>query len=86
MKILRHKKFAKSFKKLSTRKQEKVKKALYKFKENPFHEILNNHGLHGKYSGKRSISVGGDLRIIFEEKDEYLLVIMIEVGTHAQLY
>lgn len=36
--------------------------------------------------GKRAFSVTGDMRIIFEEFDDYVLVIMLDIGTHAQVY
>lgn len=36
--------------------------------------------------GKRAISVMGDMRIIFEEFNDYTLVLMLDVGTHNQVY
>ena len=53
--------------------------------ENPFHSLLNNHALSGKYSGYRSINIGGDLRAIYEpiSLDIAFFIIM---GTHPELY
>jgi len=34
----------------------------------------------------RSIDASPDLRILFTETDKYTLVIMVEVGSHSQLY
>lgn len=86
MKIIRHKNFTKSFKKLPKKIQEKIKKSLYKFEKDPFAKELKNHALKGKYLGKRSISCGGDLRIIFQEKNNYIIVIIIDIVSHSQLY
>lgn len=39
-----------------------------------------------KMKGGCSLSAGFDLRIIFEERDGYAVVIMIAVGTHEEVY
>ncbi len=86
MRILLHKNFKKSYAKFSSNQKEHIKKVLELFKENPHNPSLKNHALHGKDQGKRVISVGGDLRIVFEEEDNYENVICIRVGSHAQVY
>ena len=86
MKIIRHKKFRKSYAKLSVKKREKVDKSITKFQKNPFDETLNNHALHGEFKGCRSISAGGDLRIIFREFEGYIVVVFLQVGAHSQVY
>lgn len=55
------------------------------FAVDPFDPILDNHQLHGEYDGCRSFNVTGDLRIIYRKTDSntYLL---LDVGTHSQLY
>lgn len=42
--------------------------------------------LDTKRRGKRSFSVTGDMRIIFEEHENYTMVLMLDVGTHNQVY
>ena len=64
---------------------KKFEKQIDFFVENPFHPILNNHRLLGKYKGFRSINVTGDLRIIFEELDDKKVVFHI-IDTHSNLY
>lgn len=64
----------------------KIDTALVRFKSNPLDAALYNHPLKGAMTGKRAISVTGDVRIIFEEYNNYVLVIMLDVGTHNQVY
>lgn len=86
MKIRYHKKFEKRFKKLSPSLKDKTVLAIKKFTKNPFDKTLDNHLLTGRLEGKRAFKVTGDLRIVFEEYDDYVLVVMIDVGTHPQVY
>ncbi|MEI7511151.1 MAG: type II toxin-antitoxin system YafQ family toxin [Candidatus Peregrinibacteria bacterium] len=86
MKITRTKKFEKAYAKLSEKKKKAVDAAISIFYENPQNITLKNHRLHGEKEGLRAISAGGDLRIIFLEKDGYIEVLMLHVGTHNQVY
>ena len=80
------KKFTKSYDKLLAKKQQKVDEAILKFQKNPFDKTLKNHALKGEFAGCRSISAGGDLRIIFREFEGYVVVVFLHVGTHSQVY
>ncbi|MBD3329920.1 type II toxin-antitoxin system mRNA interferase toxin, RelE/StbE family [Candidatus Peregrinibacteria bacterium] len=86
MKIKFHKHFEKRLKKLSPTIKNKTISAIKCFSEDPFDKKLKNHALRGKLKGKRAFSVSGDIRVIFEEFDDYILVIMLDVGSHAQVY
>ncbi|MFA5854737.1 MAG: hypothetical protein WC846_00380 [Candidatus Gracilibacteria bacterium] len=86
MKIIFHKFFGKHLEKLTPKLREKVKTTVFKFRTNPFDPILENHPLKGSMQGRRAISVTGNIRIIFEEYDDYTLVLMLDVGTHPQVY
>lgn len=68
------------------RLQKKVSEKIKLFVHNRFDETLNNHSLKGKFVDLRSISVTGDLRIIFREEKGYTIVIMLNIGSHSQLY
>ena len=81
-----HRDFKKSFEKLPTKHQDKVNEILDQFLENPNDRTLRNHELKGKLNGKRAISVTGDLRIIFQEFEDYTVVLLSDVGTHSQVY
>lgn len=86
MRILRHKKFKKRYKKLDGFLRKRVDLSIEKFFRNPFDPTLRNHALSGKMDGKRAISVTGDMRIVFEEYNNYVLVVMLDVGTHGRVY
>ena len=86
MKTVRHKNFKKQYKKLLQPLKTKVDLALKKFVTNPFDETLKNHALKGKMYGKRAFSITGDIRIVFEEYDDYVVVIVLAVGSHNQIY
>lgn len=45
---------------------------------------LNDHALTGTKKGKRAFSVASDIRVIYEERDEY--IVFLDIGTHAQVY
>ncbi len=60
--------FDKSFGQLSKQDQEIAMDTIEFFKDLPNHPSLRNHALRGSMSGKRSISVHDDLRIIFIER------------------
>ena len=86
MEIIFEPRFTKSLKKLSSENRKKVNDALKVFEANPFDPKLKNHKLKGRYQGLSSISAGHDLRLIFREKGGYVTVIIIDAGTHAQIY
>jgi addiction module RelE/StbE family toxin len=82
--------FSKSFdnqfhSRLTARQRQQVLEAVELFIDEPFHKDQRNHALLGKWSGYRSISVGGDLRLHFKLiSDERVL--FEAVGNHNQLY
>jgi len=85
--LRKHKKFIKSYNKLSPKLQSKVDAAVILFTKEPLHKELRNHSLNRKYKDFRSIDVDDDYRIIFKELEEkYEIVLLSKVGTHNQLY
>jgi len=86
MKIRFQKSFEKRYSKLTSKLKNKVDEVIHLFRVNPFDPILENHFLKGAMQGKRAISVTGNIRIIFEEYENYTLVLMLDVGTHPQVY
>ncbi len=83
--IHRHKRFKKAYSRLSTKVREATKQRLELFASEPFNEVLHNHVLQGKYQGCRSINITGDFRIIYSEEAEGD-ILLINIGTHSQLY
>jgi mRNA-degrading endonuclease YafQ of YafQ-DinJ toxin-antitoxin module len=79
------KKFKKQYDKLPTTKQEVVDTALILYLETPNAPRLCRHFLKGEYTGQISISAGGDLRIHLVE-DDTIIIVVVCVGSHSQLY
>lgn len=86
MRIEYHKQFLKSFEKLDRKLQMKIVTRVAIFEKNPLNSLLKNHPLQGSMKGKRAFSVTGDIRVIFEEYGHYTLVLMLDVGSHSQVY
>jgi addiction module RelE/StbE family toxin len=86
MKIRYAKNFDKMFQKLRKNEKTRVNESIFKFIQNPLDPTLRNHALRGKMTGDRAISAGGDLRIIFHEEEDYVIVLMLAVGSHNQVY
>lgn len=45
---------------------------------------LRDHALTGKLAGKRAFSVAGDIRVIYVELAD--AIVLLDVGSHNQLY
>lgn len=86
MKIYRHKKFKKQYQKLPKLVRGKTDFALKKFIKNPFDPTLKNHPLKGHLKPKRAFSVTGNIRVVFEEYDNYAVILMLDVGNHPRVY
>lgn len=86
MEIKYTKKFYKSYLKLPAFLQLKTISTIEKFINNPFDPSLKNHKLSGAISDKSAISVTRNFRIVFEKIDTYKEVIILDVGTHDQVY
>lgn len=54
------------------------------FAQEPFYPLLENHALHGKWLGYRSINISGDFRAIFKQEGE--VVTFVDIDTHHNLY
>jgi addiction module RelE/StbE family toxin len=84
MEILLHPSFTKDFKKMHLSVRGKFVERRQLFAANPFHPLLHNHALKGKWTGYRSINVTGDYRAIFYVMDT--AYVFVRIGTHPQLY
>lgn len=87
IRLSRH--FLKRYDKADLKIKNAFDKKLKQFKINPFHPLLNNHQLTGKYNGCRSINITGDWRAIYTQKTNQqgeLLVKFELMGTHSELY
>jgi len=86
MEIIFASSFGRGYRKLEEWQKERVDRAIAIFREDPFDQRLKNHKLRGQKEGVRSISGGYDLRILYFEHDGHAVVILVEVGTHDEVY
>ena len=47
-------------------------------------EPINDHRLTGKLRGLRAFSVGGDVRVVYQETEDHYL--LLDIGSHNQVY
>lgn len=47
-------------------------------------EPINDHPLTGKLKGLRAFSVGGDVRVVYQETEDHYL--LLDIGSHNQVY
>jgi len=86
MEILLRKAFVKAYTKLPNPQQQFVDQALIIFKGSPSDPGLRDHALKGKMKGLRAFSASHDLRIIYREEGGFIVVTLLDVGTHNQVY
>lgn len=78
--------FTRKFMKLPKPLQRDVTAAVERFIADPLDLILHNHALHGRMLGLHAFSAGDDLRILFQEYRGYVVVVMLDIGTHERVY
>ncbi|MEK7560609.1 MAG: type II toxin-antitoxin system mRNA interferase toxin, RelE/StbE family [Patescibacteria group bacterium] len=83
--IIFHRHFEKRYAKISSAQQKQVKERLSIFARNPFDAVLQNHSLHGKYQGYRSINISGDWRAVYKFREDGAMI-FVDLGTHSELY
>lgn len=83
--IVRTKYFSKAVIKLPASVKRTLAERLQLFMNDPFSVILNNHLLQGDRQPYRSINITGDYRLIYEQYDEDM-VLLIDIDTHSNLY
>lgn len=83
--LLSSKSFRKRYEKLTPKLKIQCRERMNTFELNPFYPLLDNHQLHGEYTGYRSINITGDYRAIFYHENNDV-VRFIDVGTHHELF
>lgn len=86
MKIRHSKTFLKALARLQSRQVDAVEDAVRAFKENRHDPALHDHALKGKMKNLRAFSAGFDLRVIYREEGGFITVILLDAGTHNQVY
>ena len=86
MKIDATKGFLKAYARLSARQRLQVDSALVAFQANRTDPSLRDHPLKGHKNRLRALSAGWDLRVVYREEGGFVIVVLIDVGTHNQVY
>lgn len=63
---------------------KKIQKQLKFFSTNPKHPSLKTHKLKGSSSGRWSISIEGDIRMIYYLSGDE--AVFFDIGTHEEVY
>ncbi|MCL2889241.1 MAG: hypothetical protein FWE65_02325 [Eggerthellaceae bacterium] len=85
-KLVFHRRFEKQYLQLQPAQKERVKAALALFIVDARDPSLRVHRLIGEHKGQSSVSAGGDLRIHVLEDEDSETVVVLQVGSHSQLY
>ncbi len=63
---------------------ERLARHLELFRQGIRKEPINDHPLTGKLRGLRAFSVGGDVRVVYQETEDCYL--LLDIGSHNQVY
>jgi addiction module RelE/StbE family toxin len=86
MEIRHAKGFKKALARLRPWQVDAVEEAVSIFRDNRSDPSLHDHALKGKMKGLRSFTTGFDLRVIYREHGGFITIILLDVGTHNQVY
>ena len=54
--------------------------------DEPLGEQLHDHALSGKWTGHRELHIRPDWLLIYQKKDDILILELTRTGTHADLF
>lgn len=77
-------KYLTDVKKKNPKLLKKIHKQIELFKENPRHPSLRTHKLQGKLSNSWSISIEGNMRMLYYISKN--IVVFFLIGTHEEVY
>lgn len=85
LKIKYTKRFTKQFAKLTPKIRTYFIERQRLWLSDPYAIQLHLHMLTGKYAGLYSININGDIRAIYEKRNDSYVIYGL-IGTHSQLY
>ena len=53
---------------------------------NPLPPHLKDHALRGEYAGCRECHIRGDLLLVYARRDKALILILLNIGSHHELF
>ncbi len=66
--------------------KKKFWEALALFEESPYESSLKTHKLTGKLTGLWAFSIDFDCRLVFKFIEDGRKVLLIDIGTHEEVY
>ena len=63
---------------------ERLQRHIELFSKSIRKEPINDHPLTGRLKGFRAFSVGGDVRVVYQETEDCYL--LLDIGSHNQVY
>ncbi len=84
MEVHFHRQFKKQFPKFSLKIQKRFHERLALLLKEKHNHLLHVHNLSGSRRSYKSMNVTGDVRAVFQIKDN--TVTFYEIGTHSELY
>lgn len=88
--LYRTKSFVKSLKRISQNKKfksEALKLVLELLKKGEnLPAKYQDHALNGEFLGVRECHIGNDMLLMYQKKDDTLVLILFDIGTHADLF
>ena len=92
-KIVISSKFKRAFRKFVRRNkqlQTRIEKTITQLSDDIFNPSLGTHKLEGKLAGLLSCSCGYDCRIVFaietDEESNETIIVLLDIGTHDEVY
>lgn len=88
MKIFTHNSFEKAYSKRIKNNPKlvaKTKERLAQFELDPNNPVLKDHALSGTKKGLRAFSITGNYRVVYKPQSN-TEVILVDIGTHNQVY
>ena len=86
MQVIYSKQFRKALARLRPAQLASIEDAVENYKENRTNPVLRDHALKGKMKDLRAFSAGHDLRVIYREEGGFITIILLDAGTHNQVY
>ena len=86
MEVIYSKPFRKALARLGPRELGSVEEAVTRYRTNRTDPSLQDHTFKGKMKFLRAFSAGHDLRVIYREEGGLITIILLDAGTHNQVY
>ena len=81
------KKFKKGYKKLSVKEQKIAGEIIDRLaNDETLEPKYRDHALKGKYIGFRECHIVPDLLLVYQKQDDVLILYLLRIGSHSELF